>query len=181
MSGFKAAHKAGVRLAMGTDSGVPFTRHGNNLDELQHLVEMGLSPQEAIRVATLDSARLLNLDDRIGSLDEGKNADLVIVDGNPMVDIAVLRAQEKIRRVVLNGKTVLDRDASRLLGWCGISKFRMSAFWISFFSYVMIKLGFQEDCSKVSERFPAISSIRANCIFGSRNILSTIVLRLFSL
>ena len=42
VSGFKAAHKAGVRLAMGTDSGVPFTRHGSNLDELQHLVEMGL-------------------------------------------------------------------------------------------------------------------------------------------
>jgi hypothetical protein len=41
----------------------PFTRHGNNLDELQHLAEMGLSPQEAIRVATLDSARLLKLDD----------------------------------------------------------------------------------------------------------------------
>ena len=92
VSGFKAAHKAGVRLAMGTDSGVPFTRHGNNLDELQHLVEMGLSPQEAIRVATLDSARLLKLDDRIGSLDEGKNADLVIVDGNPLDDVAVLRA-----------------------------------------------------------------------------------------
>ena len=77
---------------MGTNSGVPFTRHGNNLDELQHLVEMGLSPQEAIRVATLDSARLLKLDDRIGSLDEGKNADLVIVDGDPMDDVAVLRA-----------------------------------------------------------------------------------------
>ena len=117
--GFKEAHRAGVHLAMGTDSGVPFTRHGNNLDELLYLVEMGLSPQEAIRVATLDSARLLNLHHRIGSLEEGKSADLVIVDGNPMVDIAVLRASDKIRRVVLNGKTVLDRDASRLLVGAG--------------------------------------------------------------
>jgi imidazolonepropionase-like amidohydrolase len=113
--GFKAAHKAGVRLAMGTDSGVPFTRHGNNLDELLYLVEMGLSPQEAIRVATLDSARLLKLDGQIGSLDEGKNADLVIVDGDPINDIAVLRLPDKIRRVVLNGRTVLDRDASQFL------------------------------------------------------------------
>jgi len=121
VSGFKAAHKAGVRLAMGTDSGVPFTRHGNNLDELQHLVEMGLSPQEAIRVATLDSARLLKLDGHIGSLDEGKNADLVVVDGNPMEDVAVLRAEGKIRRVVLNGKTVLDRDASKFLVGAGFS------------------------------------------------------------
>jgi imidazolonepropionase-like amidohydrolase len=120
--GFKAAHKASVRLAMGTDSGVPFTRHGNNLDELQYLTEMGLSPQEAIRVATLDSARLLKLDHCIGSLDEGKHADLVVVDGNPLDDVTVLRAQDKIRRVVLNGQTVLDRDASRFLvgaGFCG--------------------------------------------------------------
>ena len=121
VSGFKAAHKAGVRLAMGTDSGVPFTHHGSNLDELQHLVEMGLAPQEAIRVATLDSARLLKLDDRIGSLDEGKNADLIIVDGDPLNDVAVLRGQDKIRRVVLNGQTVLDRDASQFLIGAGFS------------------------------------------------------------
>src|SRR6185312_4582637 len=82
VSGFKAAHKAGVRLAMGTDSGVPFTRHGSNLDELSHLVEMGLSCQEAIRVATIDSAKLLKLDNSIGSLEVGKSADLVVVDGN---------------------------------------------------------------------------------------------------
>src|SRR5260370_22581740 len=82
---------------------------------------MGLSPQEAIRVATLDSARLLKLDDRIGSLDEGKNADLVVVDGNPIDDVAVLRVQDKIRRAVLHGQTVLDRDASRCLGGAGFS------------------------------------------------------------
>ena len=115
VSGFKAAYKEGVRLAMGTDSGVPFTRHGRNLDELIHLVDMGLSPQEAIRVATLDSARLLKLDNHIGSLDEGKCADLVVVDGNPLEDIQVLRGLDKVRRVVLNGCTVLDRDASQHL------------------------------------------------------------------
>jgi imidazolonepropionase-like amidohydrolase len=122
VSGFRSAHKAGVHLAMGTDSGVPFTRHGNNLDELKYLVEMGLSPQEAIRVATLDSARLLRLDDRIGSLDVGKNADLIIVDGDPITDISVLRATTSIRQVVLNGQTVLDRDASRFLVGAGFSK-----------------------------------------------------------
>jgi imidazolonepropionase-like amidohydrolase len=119
VSGFKAAHKAGVRLAMGTDSGVPFTRHGSNLDELSHLVEMGLSCQEAIRVATIDSAKLLKLDNSIGSLEVGKSADLVVVDGNPLDDITILRSPEKIRRVVLNGRTVLDRDASKfLVGTC---------------------------------------------------------------
>jgi imidazolonepropionase-like amidohydrolase len=109
---------------MGTDSGVPFTRHGSNLDELIHLVAMGLAPQEAIRVATLDSARLLRLDDRIGSLDEGKTADLIVVDGNPIADIAVLRAENAIRRVVLNGQTVMDRDASRVLVGTGLRRAR---------------------------------------------------------
>ena len=52
IDGFKRAHKAGVKLAMGTDSGVPFTDHGNNLDELVYLVEMGLTPMEAISVST---------------------------------------------------------------------------------------------------------------------------------
>jgi len=120
VSGFKAAHKAGVRLAMGTDSGVPFTRHGNNLDELTHLVGMGLSAQEAIRVATLDSAKLLKLDHSIGSLDEGKVADIIIVDGNPLEDIDILRSQDRIRQVVLNGRTVLDRGASKFLVGAGI-------------------------------------------------------------
>jgi imidazolonepropionase-like amidohydrolase len=106
---------------MGTDSGVPFTRHGNNLDELKYLVEMGLSPQEAIRVATLDSARLLKLDGLIGSLEEGKSADLIVVDGNPLDDITILREARNVRRVVLNGRTVLDRDASKLLVGAGFS------------------------------------------------------------
>jgi imidazolonepropionase-like amidohydrolase len=105
---------------MGTDSGVPFTRHGNNLDELKHLVGMGLSAQEAIRVATLDSAKLLKLDHSIGSLDEGKVADIIIVDGNPLEDIGILRSQDRIRQVVLNGRTVLDRDASKFLVGAGI-------------------------------------------------------------
>lgn len=115
VAGFKAAHQAGVRLAMGTDSGVPFTHHGSNLDELCYLVEMGLSPMEAIQVATRDSARLLRLDDRIGTLEPGKLADFIVVHGDPLADIAVLRDNANIRRVVLNGRTVVDRDASRFL------------------------------------------------------------------
>ena len=115
VAGFKAAHKAGVKLAMGTDSGVPFTHHGSNLDELGYLVEMGLSPMEAIQVATRDSARMLKLDEKIGTLEVGKLADFVVVDGDPLADVTILRDAERIRRVVLNGRTVVDRDASRFL------------------------------------------------------------------
>src|SRR5690606_13699587 len=72
VSGFKQALKAGVKMAMGTDSGVPFTRHGRNLEELSCLVEMGMSPMQAIMTATLHSAGLLQMDDKIGSLEKGK-------------------------------------------------------------------------------------------------------------
>ncbi len=115
IEGFKKAHKAGVRLAMGTDSGVPFTSHGKNLDELAYLVEMGLTPGEAIRVATLESAKLLKMADRVGSLEPGKFADLVVVDGDPLEDINILRQPENIRKVFLGGKCLVDRDAGRLL------------------------------------------------------------------
>ena len=87
IDGFKRAYKAGVKLAMGTDSGVPFTDHGNNLDELVYLVEMGLSPMDAISAATLNAARLLRIDDRVGTLEVGKLADFVVFDKDPLKDI----------------------------------------------------------------------------------------------
>jgi len=101
ISGFRRAHRAGVPMAMGTDSGVPFTRHGNNLDELLYFVEMGMTPMEAICTATRQGARLLRMDDRIGSLEAGKLADYVIVDGNPLEDIATLK--DRIERVYIEG------------------------------------------------------------------------------
>ena len=109
---FKRAYKAGVKLAMGTDSGVPFTRHGNNLDELAYLVEMGLTPMEAIQVATLESARLLRLDDRLGSLQEGKLADIVVFDGDPLADIAELQDHHRFKWVIKDGEAVVRRDAA---------------------------------------------------------------------
>lgn len=104
---FQHALKTGVKLAMGTDSGVPFTRHGNNLDELVYLVEMGLTPMEAIQTATLDSARLLKMDHLIGSIEEGKLADLVIVDGNPLEDIKVLQDKARLKWVIQDGEAIV--------------------------------------------------------------------------
>lgn len=104
---FQHAWKTGVKLAMGTDSGVPFTRHGNNLDELVYLVEMGLSPMEAIQTATLNSARLLKMDQLIGSIEEGKFADLVIVDGNPLENIKVLQDKGRLRWVIQDGEPIV--------------------------------------------------------------------------
>ncbi len=111
---FTKAYKAGVKLAMGTDSGVPFTFHGHNLDELGHFVDMGLSPMEAIQVSTLDSARMLKMDDRIGSIEEGKLADLVVFDGDPLDDIAVLRDRSRLRWVIQDGEVIVRREGNTI-------------------------------------------------------------------
>jgi len=109
---FKRAYKAGVKLAMGTDTGVPFTDHGNNLDELVYLVEMGLSPLEALSATTIEAAKLLGMADRIGSLEAGKLADFVIVDGDPLADIRILQDKNRILTVAIGGKTVVEREAA---------------------------------------------------------------------
>jgi imidazolonepropionase-like amidohydrolase len=112
IDGFKRAHKAGVKLAMGTDTGVPFTEHGNNLDEVIYLVEMGLSPMEALSATTFEAAKLLRMDDRIGSLEVGKLADFVVIDGDPLADVRVLQDKSRILTVAIGGKTMVEREAA---------------------------------------------------------------------
>jgi imidazolonepropionase-like amidohydrolase len=111
IASFKKAHKAGVKLAMGTDTGVPYTQHGNNLDEIVYLVEMGLTPMEAICASTTHAARLLRMDDGIGSLEAGKLADFVVVDGDPLADIAILQDKSRILTVAVGGQTMVERAA----------------------------------------------------------------------
>ncbi|MDT7550075.1 MAG: hypothetical protein QOE84_2469 [Actinomycetota bacterium] len=78
----RAAHAAGVPIAMGTDC--PVSPHGTNLTELGLMVEAGLSPGEALTAATSSAARLLRLDQELGSLEPGKRADVVVVGGDPL-------------------------------------------------------------------------------------------------
>ena len=101
----KAAH-AGVRIAMGTDAGTPFNAHGRNAQELRRMVQFGLAPMQAIQAATSSAAALLGLDQEIGTIEQGKLADLVLIDGNPLDDIAVLEDPDRILRVVQRGKIV---------------------------------------------------------------------------
>lgn len=77
---FQRAVAAGVRIAMGTDSGV--TPHGGNLRELGLMAEAGMTPAAVLHATTLSAARLMRLDDRLGSLEEGKLADVVVIDGD---------------------------------------------------------------------------------------------------
>jgi len=102
-----ALYKAGVPLLAGTDMGFPYVFPGDVTREMELFVEAGLPPLEALRTATINPARYLNWDKVMGSVDEGKIADLVILDGDPLQDI---RNTRKVRSVVLNGR-FLDRQA----------------------------------------------------------------------
>lgn len=86
---FERAWKAGVRIAFGTDCGV--SPHGDNADEFVFMVETGMTPAEAIRTATLNAAELLGVEDEAGILGEGRWADVIAVNGNPLSDVSVLK------------------------------------------------------------------------------------------
>ena len=94
---------AGVTIAMGTDSGVG--PHGQNLRELGLMVDAGMSPTQALVSATQTAAELLGVDDELGTIEESKLADLVIVDGDPL-DIA--KIQQNIVGVYKGGELVSE-------------------------------------------------------------------------
>jgi imidazolonepropionase-like amidohydrolase len=101
------AYEEGVRFLMGSDCGV--IDHGRNLGELKYLVDIGMEPIEAIEAGTIRGARFFKQDDRLGSIEEGKLADLIMVKGNPVDDISILADNDNIKKVVLDGKLVKDK------------------------------------------------------------------------
>ncbi len=100
------AHKAGVKIAMGTDAGV--MPHGLNLRELELMTDVGMTPMEAIVATTKTAAECLGWEDKVGTLEKGKLADIVIVKGNPIEDIASLADTDTIQYVVKDGKVEKD-------------------------------------------------------------------------
>lgn len=100
------AHKAGVRIAMGTDAGV--MPHGTNLRELQLMCGIGMSPMEAIVATTRTAAECMGWDDRLGTLEAGKLADMILVQEDPLKNIASLRDNDNILMVLKDGQVVKD-------------------------------------------------------------------------
>jgi imidazolonepropionase-like amidohydrolase len=98
---FRRAADAGVNIAMGTDSGI--TPHGRNLRELDLMVAAGMTPAAALRATTAAAAELLGLHDDLGTVEPGKRADLVLVEGDPL-DVATLG--DRIRGVFQDGAQV---------------------------------------------------------------------------
>jgi imidazolonepropionase-like amidohydrolase len=98
------AKHGGVRMVVGSHTEVPYAETGfAYFREMELLHEAGLTNMEVIVAATLENARFFRIDERLGSLEKGKLADLVVVAGDPLKEISVLR---KINRVMLNGKWI---------------------------------------------------------------------------
>lgn len=84
---FAKAYKAGVKIAFGTDAGV--FPHGKNWIEFGYMIEAGMPAMEAIKAATISAAELLGEKERLGSIEVGKLADIIAVDGDPLIDARI--------------------------------------------------------------------------------------------
>lgn len=108
----RRAHAAGVKIAFGTDSGV--SPHGLNAQEFGLMVGNGLSPIEAIEAATVNAADLLGISREVGSVEVGKSADLVAIDGDPTQDVTRL---EHVAFVMKAGEVYWSSVAGEATGW----------------------------------------------------------------
>lgn len=100
---FQKAMKMGIKIAFGTDVGA--YEHGTSVREFVKMVEYGMKPVDAIRSATLTASELLRMEQTIGTLEPGKYADVIAVDGNPLENI---RALQEVTFVMKEGKIMKE-------------------------------------------------------------------------
>jgi imidazolonepropionase-like amidohydrolase len=106
-----ALHRAGIPIVAGTDQAVP----GHSLHrELELYVEAGFTPMEAIQAATLVPARVMGLDREVGTIQEGKRADLIVIDGDPLTEI---RNTRNVEFTITNGRMYTSADLWRSVGF----------------------------------------------------------------
>ena len=103
---FGAAVRSGMKIAAGTDAGTPFNPHTYLAQELALMVEYGLRPMDAVVAATRNAAENLGLAPEVGTLEVGRLADVIVVDGDPTTDIT---AVGRVRFVMKDG-TVARND-----------------------------------------------------------------------
>lgn len=99
--GFRKAVQMGVKLAFGSDSGV--YPHGMNGRQFAYMVKYGMTPGQAIRAATLDAATVMGWQDKLGTMETGRFADMIAVEGNPLTNVRVL---ERVQGVIKGGVVV---------------------------------------------------------------------------
>jgi imidazolonepropionase-like amidohydrolase len=100
----RKAVPAGVKIAFGTDAGV--SKHGRNADEFELMVKHGMTPAQALQAATVNAADLLGLANEIGTIEPGKSADIIAVEGDPLSDVTVLK---RVPFVMARGEVIAPR------------------------------------------------------------------------
>jgi imidazolonepropionase-like amidohydrolase len=118
IASYKRAINAGIRIAAGTDcsgggSSGDFLRHGENAKEIEYLVRYGLEPMGALVAGTMNVAEAYGVSEFIGSIEIGKFADIVIVDGDPLQDVTILQEKRRIIKVIKNGEIVVKNGQAR--------------------------------------------------------------------
>ena len=107
----RLAYQAGIPIAMGSDAGTPLNFHGENGLEIYWMQQAGMKPMDALVSSTLGAAKALGREDWIGSIEEGKLADLLICDENPLEDLKRLADKKNLRAVFLDGKLAARQPA----------------------------------------------------------------------
>lgn len=103
---FQRAYRVGVKIVLGTDAGTPFNYHGANAREMVLMVQHGMRPHDALLAGTRNNAELFGWSDRLGTIEEGKLADLVLCAGDATEDVSLLTHPQNVRLVVQDGKVV---------------------------------------------------------------------------
>lgn len=103
----KKMHARGIRIVPGGDYGFAWTPHGTNAKDIQYFVDLvGMTTMEALLSATKLGGEIMGMPDRLGQIKEGYLADILIVDGDPVADVAVLQDHNKINLIMKDGETV---------------------------------------------------------------------------
>ncbi|MDR7871368.1 MAG: amidohydrolase family protein [Tissierellaceae bacterium] len=97
---------AGVKIAAGSDAGLTHFPQGGVRDEICRYVEIGMKPMDAIKTATSNGAECLEVDDIVGTIEEGKFADILVLNGDPIKDIKCIKNEENLDYIIQNGKIV---------------------------------------------------------------------------
>ena len=100
----KALHRRGVRVLIGGDYGFAWNPVGTDARDIAHFVDLlGFAPMDAILAATRIGAEIMGMGDRLGQVKPGYLADLLLVDGDPLEDVAILQQRDRLRAIMKNG------------------------------------------------------------------------------
>jgi imidazolonepropionase-like amidohydrolase len=107
----RLAYQAGVPIAMGSDAATPLNYHGENVLEIHHMQQAGMQPMDALVAATSGAAKALGWEARLGSVEEGRAADLLVMDEDPLSDLKKLSDKRLIRAVFQDGKLAAQQPS----------------------------------------------------------------------